>query len=223
MEKDLKQVNYDANARVDIYEADARDLSFMDGNSVDVAFTSPPYLNNYDYADRTRLELYFLGWASSWREITEKIRNKLIVSCSHQAKEMRLKEGLMPDNEINSEVRENLIRASEQLRAIKREKSGKKDYDIMIIAYFNDMLKTMREVYRVLRQGAYYGMVVGDSAPYGVYIPTDEYLAKIGRDVGFRDAKIFILRRRGSKWKYLVDKKIRHNVQLRESLILFKK
>jgi DNA modification methylase len=222
MWKDLKQVNY-TNARVDIYEADARDLSFIDSNSIDVAFTSPPYLNNYDYADRTRLELYFLGWASTWREITEKIRSKLIVSCSHQAKEVGLKEGLMPDSEMDSEVRENLIQASKQLRAIKRERGGKKDYDIMIVAYFNDMLKTMREMYRVLREGAYYGMVVGDSAPYGVYIATDEYLAKIGRGVGFRDAKIFILRGRGSKWKYLVDKKIRHNVQLRESLILFKK
>jgi len=29
--------------------------------SISLAFTSPPYLNNYDYADRTRLEMYFWG------------------------------------------------------------------------------------------------------------------------------------------------------------------
>ena len=93
----------------------------------------------------------------------------------------------------------------------------------MVVAYFNDMVKTMQEMYRVLKHGAYYGMVLGDSAPYGIHIPTDEYLAKIGRHVGFREAKIFVLRERGSKWSYIVNAGRRHSVKLRESLVLFKK
>ncbi|MEM0111417.1 MAG: DNA methyltransferase [Candidatus Parvarchaeota archaeon] len=223
MYSDLMKIATKASVNAEIYEADARKMDFIDAESIDFAFTSPPYLNNYDYADRTRLELYFLGWASSWKEISEKIRKKLIVSCSHQAKEMRLKEGLMPDEEIDSEVREKLIQASEQLRKIKYTKGGKKDYDIMVVAYFNDMLKTMQEMYRVLKSGAYYGMVLGDSAPYGVHIPTDEYLAKIGRRIGFSKARIFVLRERGSKWSYVVETGRRHGVKLRESLILFQK
>ena len=223
MWQDLRTVNYDPKVQADIYEADARAMSFIDDNSIGVAFTSPPYLNNYDYADRTRLELYFLGWASSWREITEKIRKKLIVSCSHQAKEVGLKEGLLPDKKVDSEVREKLIEASKQLRSIKRSKGGKKDYDIMVVAYFNDMLKAMEEVYRVLKDGAYFGMVLGDSAPYGVHIPTDEFLAKIGKSIGFREAKIFVLRDRGTKWTYVAKSGRRHSVKLRESLVLFRK
>ena len=94
-----------------IYEEDAGKLTkFLDRNSIDFAFTSPPYLNNYDYADRARLELYFLGWASSWDEISDKIRKKLIVSCSHQAVEMRLSEGLMPSDEMEEDVGEELIK-----------------------------------------------------------------------------------------------------------------
>jgi len=223
MSEDLNKIKYKPHVYSKIYEADAREISFLDDDSIDVAFTSPPYLNNYDYADRTRLELYFLGWAKSWREITEKVRSKLIVSCSHQAKEIGLKEGILPDEEIEPSVRDSLIEKSEKLRKIKYERGGKKDYDIMIIAYFNDMLKTLREVCRVLKDKAYYGMVLGDSAPYGVHIPTDEYLMKIGKHVGFSDAKIIVLRKRGEKWSYVAESGRRHNQVLRESLIIFQK
>jgi hypothetical protein len=49
---------------------DARD-SHLPSEFFDLSFTSPPYLNNYDYADRTRLETYFNGYASTWNDITE--------------------------------------------------------------------------------------------------------------------------------------------------------
>jgi len=207
-----------------IYEEDARRLTkFLDRESIDFAFTSPPYLNNYDYADRTRLELYFLGWASSWREISEKIRKKLIVSCAHQAVEMGLPENLKPSEEIDESVREELIEKARILNRIKHTRSGKKAYDIMVIAYFNDMVEAMKEIYEVLKDGAYFVMVVGDSAPYGVHIPTDEYLGRIGVRLGFKWYKIYVIRERGEKWSYVAKTGRRHGVRLRESLILFQK
>lgn len=214
----------DRSPKAIIYEEDARRLTrVLDEESIDFAFTSPPYLNNYDYADRTRLELYFLGWASSWSEISEKIRKRLIVSCSHQAVEMGLPEGLMPSDEIEEGVREELIQKSRALNRIKQTKGGKKAYDIMVVAYFNDMLKAMKEVYEVLKDGAYFVMIVGDSAPYGVYIPTDEYLGRIGTAIGFKWYKVYVIRERGYKWKYLTETGRRHGVKLRESLVLFQK
>jgi DNA modification methylase len=225
MYDDLKKIteNGSITAEVKIHKADTRKMDFMDDESVDFAFTSPPYLNNYDYADRTRLELYFLGWASSWKEISEKIRKKLIVSCSHQAKEMGLDEGLVPIKEMDEKLKKKLISISENLKKIKHTRGGKKDYDIMTIGYFNDMFRSMEEIYRVLNDGAYFCMILGDSAPYGIYIPTDIYLSKIGKSIGFRESKIYELRKRGGKWQYLVDKGIRHNVKLRESMIIFQK
>lgn len=223
MYDDLETVNKSSTIKSYIYEADARRMDFIDDSTIDFAFTSPPYLNNYDYTDRTRLELYFLGWATSWKELSDKIRKRLMVSCSHQAKEMGLKEGLMPDVEMDAAIREKLIAISEQLRKVKYTHGGKKDYDIMTVAYFNDMLKNMQETYRTLKQGAYYGMVLGDSAPYGLHVPTDEYLAKIGKGIGFSDAKIVVLRKRGEKWSTLVKSGRRHGIKLRESLILFQK
>src|SRR5467141_1040670 len=48
--------------------------------SCSVCVTSPPYLNNFDFAEMTRMELYFWKYAGSWGEITELVRRKLIVN-----------------------------------------------------------------------------------------------------------------------------------------------
>ena len=211
-------------AEASIYNEDARTLTkFLDRGSVDFAFTSPPYLNNYDYADRTRLELYFLGWASSWRELSEKIRRKLIVSCVHQVSALGLREDLKLSDEIGEGVREELSEKVRALSAVKRERGGRKDYDVMVAAYFNDMAKALREVYEVLKAGGYLAMVVGDSAPYGIHIPTDEYLGRIGVSVGFERYKTLTIRERGGRWRHLADTGRRHGLKLRESLVVLQK
>lgn len=51
---------------------------------IDHIFTSPPYLNNFDYADRTRLEMYFFGDARTWGDISSSVRTKLITSATTQ-------------------------------------------------------------------------------------------------------------------------------------------
>jgi DNA modification methylase len=219
----IKSKMVSKNPQTTICEGDARRLSkILDKVQIDFAFTSPPYLNNFDYADRTRLELYFLGWASSWKEISDKIRKKLIVSCSHQAVEMGLPDGLMPTDKITGSVREVIIEKARALNRIKQTKGGKKSYDIMVVAYFNDMLKVMEEVYNILKNGGYFILILGDSAPYGIHIPTDHILAGIARQVGYQEAKIKVLRERGGKWKSITGGR-RHNVPLRESMVILRK
>lgn len=228
---DLELVVTDQNKKVEsqIFTGDAKQLSaFIDNKTIDFVFTSPPYLNNYDYADRTRLESYFLSPfkineqllnTTSWSDITEQIRKKLMVNVSHQAKEMGLKEGLLPDDEMSQKVREKLIDISEKLRKEKQVHGGHKAYDISVVAYFNDMFKIMSEVYSVMKPKAYFLLVLGDSAPYGIHVPTDVFLAKIGRSIGFSEAKIGLLRKRGGKWKSAP----KHDVPLRESVVILKK
>mgnify|MGYP000551246873 CR=1 FL=1 len=208
---------------VEIVEGDStKRMDFIGDEEVDFAFTSPPYLNNVDYADATRLDLYFFGIASSWGEITVKVRNKLMTSCTTQVGGKRLREGLMPREEMPQEVRDELIRISRRLRKEKYRRGGRKDYDIVCVAYFNEMYSHMMEMLRCLKPGGYYLLVLGDSAPYGVHIPTDVLLAKMALSVGFSEAKIQVLRRRGGKWKSIAGGR-RHNVPLRESLIILRK
>jgi len=52
---------------------------------VDAVVTSPPYPNNYDYADATRLEMTFWGEITSWGDLQDAVRHYLIRSCSQHA------------------------------------------------------------------------------------------------------------------------------------------
>ena len=202
-----------------IIRGDARKFSDYTGTeSLDMVLTSPPYLNNYDYADRTRLETYFWGLYDSWSEITEQVRDKLIVAATTQIRRCAMSDAaLLPGiSQVSSSVHESLITSVRDLNAIRGKKRGKKSYDLMVANYFEDMLKVIVEVYSSLRPGAPFILVLGDSAPYGVHIATDELIAQLSLNIGFRSANIEVLRKRGDKW---AGNSQRHKVPLRESIV----
>lgn len=191
--------------------------------SIDLALTSPPYLNNYDYADRTRLETYFLGWYNSWGQITEQVREKLIISATTQIRRSDFTENYGLDEslkEADSKLYNLLIEKIKLLSSHRLNKSGKKSYDYLVAGYFTDMFEVLKQVYYVLKPGADFVLVLGDSAPYGVYIPTHEYLAQFGLAIGFSNKKIEELRIRGGKWK---NNPQRHNVMLKEVILTLTK
>ncbi len=213
-----------AGAKTRLIEGDARARhDLIDRDSVDLSFTSPPYLNNYDYADRTRLETYFWGEAKTWSDITKNVRTRLIMSATTQANRGDFDEAqpLIADlHSVVPQMAHELKGKVAELSAMRLVKGGKKSYDIMVAGYFNDMLPMMREAYRVLKPGAAFVLIMGDSAPYGVHIPTDIYLGEIGCAIGFKRYEIEDLRVRGGKWK---NNPQRHNVVLKESILtLFK-
>jgi DNA modification methylase len=210
------------NAPHNIFNGDSRDASeFIPDQSVDHVFTSPPYLNNFDYADRTRLELYFFGEAKTWGDISHTIRTKLITSATTQIARDDPRYTLSDNLQMACpDVYNFLSRSTAKLGKLRLTKGGKKSYDHLLSGYFNDMFLVISDVYRVLRPGTKAVFVLGDSAPYGVHIPTDELIGKIGLGVGFSEYQVDILRTRGGKWK---DNPQRHDVVLRESIITLRK
>jgi len=205
-----------------IFNADSRNTQdLIPSSCADHVFTSPPYLNNFDYADRTRLELYFWGEAKNWGDISENIRTKLITSATTQISRDNPRYNLSGDiQEACPDVFDFLKKSVSQLGEIRLTRGGKKSYDHLVSGYFNDMFQIISEVYRILKPNTKAVFVLGDSAPYGVHIPTDELIGKIGLGVGFSDYQIDILRERGGKWK---DNPQRHNVLLRESIVTLAK
>ena len=189
--------------------------------SIDHVFTSPPYLNNFDYSDRTRLEMYFWGNAKTWGDISEHVRTKLITSATTQITRTDIRYTISQElKETSPNIADFIRNAVHELSILRKIKGGKKSYDLMVIGYFNDMFQVLKDVYRVLKPRAKALFVLGDSAPYGVHIPTDKIIGELGVKIGFSDYKIEILRQRGDKWK---DNPQRHDVKLQESIVTLSK
>lgn len=201
-----------------IYLGDSRDTSeYIPSEVADHIFTSPPYLNNFDYADRTRLEMYFMGDAHNWSDICDKVRTRLITSATTQINRSDSKYEFLDDfKKDNPDEYVFLNNAVSELGEKRKIKGGKKSYDLLVSGYFNDMYQILKDNYRILKPGHTAKYILGDSAPYGVHIPTDELIGKIGRNIGFKDYKIDLLRTRGDKWK---NNPQRHDVKLRETIV----
>jgi DNA modification methylase len=203
----------------EVVEGDCRKSPFEDA-SFTLAFTSPPYLNNYDYADRTRLEGYFMDFVRSWGEISERVRGRLIMSATTQALRSRYRISDIVDPALwkaAPAVAGEIQRKVDELTRRRLERGGRKSYDVLVGQYFNDLARSLSETARLLRPGSRYILILGDSAPYGVHVPTEEYLGQIACGLGFQRYRVVPLRGRGGKWRANPQ---RHQVPLRESLLI---
>ncbi|MBI3394810.1 MAG: hypothetical protein HY042_03140, partial [Spirochaetia bacterium] len=69
-----------AKARSAVLEGgDARSCPSVKTASVSLVLTSPPYPNNYDYADAVRLEMTFWGEVETWGDLHQSVRKRLMV------------------------------------------------------------------------------------------------------------------------------------------------
>jgi DNA modification methylase len=202
-----------------IESGDARHFDkYAKPESVDLIVTSPPYMNNYDYADRTRLETYFWGIFHSWSDITKEVRDRLIMAATTQVRVSELGKirncpGIAG---VDSTVHAELQTIIQSLADMRRIKSGKKTYDSVTAGYFEDMLNVIKGSFIVLKPHGQFVLVLGDSAPYGIHIPTDEFIGRIGVSVGFSSYRLDVIRTRGEKWAHNSQ---RHKVPLRESIV----
>src|SRR5207302_252392 len=63
-------------------QGDARELPGVPDGWATLVGTSPPYPNNFDYADATRLEMTFFGEVAGWGDLQESVRKYLVRSCT---------------------------------------------------------------------------------------------------------------------------------------------
>ncbi|MBI2853211.1 MAG: hypothetical protein HYX84_09010 [Chloroflexi bacterium] len=206
-----------------LIRGDAREFSqYAPPESINLIVTSPPYLNNYDYADRTRLETYFWGIYKRWNDITRDVRDRLIIAATTQ-----IDVGAMNQirecptiRRVSPDVHEELRGIISQLTEMRRVKPGKKTYDYMVAGYFEDMTKVLQQAYTALKPRSQFILVLGDSAPYGVHVPTEEIIGRLAVAVGFEAYDVEFLRARGDKW---ANNTQRHKIPLRESILTIHK
>ena len=186
------------------FEEDAKSLVSVPDGWADLIVTSPPYANNFDYADATRLEMSFLGEISSWGDLRP-LRQKLMKSCSQQMG------GWEPDEALESPlldpIRDELLGVCGELGAVRKLRAGNKAYHSMVLGYFFDSAQIWQTLRRASAPGVKVCYVVGDSAPYGVHVPVERWLGDLAVSAGFTSWTFEKVRERNIKWE---NRKHRH-------------
>ena len=180
----------------------------------DLVVTSPPYPNNYDYADSTRLEMTFWGDVNSWGDLQSAVRRHLVRSCSQHAAAERLSLPILLEDTAVLPIRDELESVCSKLSQIRQTKAGKKTYHTMVAAYFCDLSRVWRSLRQITKPRGKVAFVIGDSAPYGIYVPSDRWLGELALAAGFRDYRFEKLRDRNIKWKNR-----KHRVPLKEGIL----
>lgn len=189
---------------IQILARSSESMTELGDSSIDIVVTSPPYLNNFDFAEMTRMYLYFWQMASSWSDISNKVRSQLIVNTTTALKGHKtLQEQYR--NTLPVLVQKAADNAVKLLVERRKEKAGKKEYDFLIYPYLSQMKNVLAETYRTLKSGAPFHMMVSDAALYGVHIPAPQWLAEIMVEVGFRNVQCEMIRPRGHRW--ILDKR----------------
>lgn len=167
--------------------------------SCSLCVTSPPYLNNFDFAEMARMELYFWRYAGSWGEITERVRRNLIVNTTAAPTDVK-KDHQRFRETLSRQMQATLEPVVEALAAARTGRRGSKDYYRLVYPYFSQMHSVLQELRRVLRIKSLCHVVVADSALYGVHIETHNLLAALMEESGFAVLRIEQLRTRGERW-----------------------
>lgn len=182
----------------------------LDGK-VDFVITSPPYPNNYDYGDCTRLEMCFWHEVSGWGELQSVVRRFLMRSCSqHTAAEKLKLDDVLTAPQLGP-IRDELSEICHLLDKERLNHGGKKTYHTMVAAYFADIALVFHTLRRACRTGSRMCFVIGDSAPYGIYVPVDCFMGRLAIAAGFSKYSFEKIRDRNIKWKNR-----KHRVPLKE-------
>lgn len=193
---------------------DARSFAGVESGWADLVVTSPPYPNNFDYADATRIEMTFLGEVASWGDLQGSVRKHLIRSCTQHMTGYDASASLA--DPLLDPIADELGNAYERLQVVREERGGRKAYHLMAVAYFHDLAKCWHSLRRIVAPGGEVLFVIGDSAPYGVHLPSDRWLGELALSAGFGDYEFVKLRDRNTSrlWKSR-----KHDVRLLEGVL----
>ena len=159
--------NYPKGITTDFPEdMDARNIKYK-ANYFDLSVTSPPYVNGVDYPRTHQLEMYWLGFAQdSLTALKKQNVGTESVSASHY--KLRHEIGIPEADRVMANIFE-----ADPRRAF------------IAFKYLDDMRKNLIEVYKVLREGGRYVIVVGNNRIRGQLFENWKYLMPIAEDIGF--------------------------------------
>ncbi len=190
-----------ATLRAKLLQGDARDCEGVPDEFATLVLTSPPYPNNYDYADATRLEMCFLQEIRGWGDLQSTVRRHLVRSCTQHVPERTVSLHRVLSDPLLEPIRSEITPVCKRLAEVRLSKGGKKTYHLMVACYFLDLARVWIALRRVCAKRSQVCFVIGDSAPYGVYVPVIDWLGRLSIAAGFRSFSFDRTRDRNVKWK----------------------
>lgn len=147
----------------------------LDDDTIDLAVTSPPYINAVDYPRTHQLEMYWLGYLDEGP--LSKLKRRFIGTETVYRHEYH-------------DLRSSGIPELDDLLAKIHERDERRSF--IVFKFFNDMRKQLSETLRVLRPGGRYCIAIGNNVIRGYSINSHEILAQIAtKQVGFHLEKMF--------------------------------
>ncbi len=153
----------------------------------------------------------FWGEINGWGDLQDTVRKHLIRSCSQHAAADRLVLDDVLAEAVLDPIRRDLSTACRTLAEVRETKGGRKNYHTMAAAYFRDLGLVFKSLRSLCRPGGFACFVIGDSAPYGVYLSVDSWLGELALAAGFKSYSFEKIRDRNIKWKNR-----KHRVPLKE-------
>lgn len=150
----------------------------LEGNSIDLIVTSPPYVTSYEYADLHQLTLLWFDGNNKdfkdWKKISNNLNEfrKGFIGTSYKERQ----KGLFGSDTATSII-ENLTNADKSLSN-------------HVSNYFIDMYKSFEAMYKVLKPGRYASIVIGNTQLKGVDILNAEVAAEQMINIGFKKKEI---------------------------------
>jgi len=146
----------------------------LPSNSIDLVLTSPPYLTAQKYIRTQKLELLWLGMVSE-NELS-RLEKEIIGSERVSLKEINLAE------DVGIESVDTLIKWAS---SISPQRAA------MLLKFFLEMKQAVSEMYRVLKEGAYAIVVIGNNKVLGRTVKTYKLLIDVAIHSGFKLGLVF--------------------------------
>ncbi len=157
-----------------IIQGDALEFSVPSG--IDLAITSPPYINAFDYGRTMRLENLWLDTLTE--EMLRKKKSQYVGTEKINTKEEKNELGILEKSDLLKEYY-NQIAERDEKRAL------------IVKKFFEDMENNLRCVYSQMNIGGKYVIVIGNSTIRKVNVESWRVIEEIANKMGFKTVQYF--------------------------------
>jgi SAM-dependent methyltransferase len=196
--------------KIDIRVGSSAQIQLPEG-SVDLAVTSPPYVNGMDYVMNYKIDLAWMDYIDSYAPLAH-LRASM-VACDNiprsTAADHRPSGAVRSDKWLES-VSRSIDRNIRTKGSYRRDDMG-----AIVTKYFDDLVPVMQNVFYALKPGGRFVVVNGDSLIAGTYVPGDMIFARLAAEIGFIVESFELARTRRSGQ--------RRGFMLRESIATLRK